>query len=612
LLLAHRRTLVIRMLKMVELCDVNTLLYFCSFIFCCTVIKCNFCNFCSVVGNRVDFLFGGQSLPTFYTFLVYFERFLSENIPICVVFDGVKPQGKSITLTQRRKQLVNVTEDVLTKASMCDGGSRQLFTQRVMVEALLYLQQKYSSSFVIVHSALGEGDADVVRLARHLNAYAVVANDYDYIILLSTTPRIAYIPIDNIDFRGTEFRSFPAWEYQLAGAKGPKDAWIEFSKEDCLLLAAAAQEQKKDFAQQQGKHFASLSLGNVKYAAPDSKFGYSQFKMCSNAEGVVSLQDVRQPNILVLRYDVKDISLGLGLEESSLPAFATLVGCDFLPFQLLRGFHRDIGTMRRQGETHDVIPVVASLVRQHAEWSHLSAAAATGGSAFPFPFDEQFFSRAPPPPPAAPVTAAPVTSEVVSPAEMSNMARESILFFNLHRNRDELMLAAALLQTGLFRSFQSGLLDSRLVKCLVCNLDSISMPPAKELTNSRYNSRVNDNCYPLMAVAIKLLERLALANASRGCSASDDDNNNINLVVTTQQKVAAVLQAYNLESILTVTRPSSGGLEGDANLAAHAILDIMHQFYASCDMDASPILESILEGAHQEGAKVEVTEVCNC
>ena len=575
----------------------------------------------------------------FYTFLTYFERFLSENIPICVVFDGVKPRNKAMTLSHRRNVDISVTDEVMSTATMLMAGSRQLFTRKVMIEALQFLQRKYSPQHVIVHNALGEADAEVVRIAHHLQAYAVVANDYDFLILLSNTPGIAFIPIDNFSFRGTEYRSYPAWEYQpiQTGAGTDADGWIEFTKEECIRLGAAAlscsdkgNKNKKDF-------IVSVQLGDVIRSPADERFGYSQFEIRGkpNKAGDKPLTGgslryaVRQPNILAVRYDIRDISLGLGLEEASLPAFATLVGSDFLPHPQLRGVHSYIGTLRRQGEKPDVIPAVAALVRQHAEWSQISAAAVRdeggegegegeeGGkeTGVLFPFNESFFARI-----ASSSSQhhgelhSPDATSVVSPADMSKMARAAIGFFSLHRNPEEFLLAAALILSGLFPTFQAGLLETRVVKCLVTHNRVISMPNAMELTGSHYDSNSNDNCYPLMAVVINLLKRLALVHSASSPPENNEvvagqSNDDMMSIQHAHRELSTVLRLHNMESILEVTRPSRAAQnEGNADTdtvrdremerklerkhVRGKLVHIMQRFCASWDLDPSLVLSA--------------------
>lgn len=510
----------------------------------------------------------------FFNFLLYFERFVSENIPICVVFDGVKPPNKAMTLSTRRQQYVSIADEILTSATMNNLGSRELFTRKVMIESLQFLQRKYSQTQVIIHCALGEGDAEVIRMAQHLHAYAVIGNDYDHVVLLSSAPDIAFVPIDNISFRGTEFRSFPCWDYKKNVASSSSEEWIELSKEDCVLLDSAHKRKNEPF---------SVHLSNDMLAVqsdPDIETGYMQYEIrFKTRDNVFTRRTLRQPNILVLRYDIHDICLGLGLEEGSLPAFATLVGCDFLPGPVLKDFHSYIGTLRRQGASSDIIPAVASLVRQHADWSYLNP------SSVSFPFDESFFARA--------VDG----SHEISPQDMCEMAKASVGFFTLRRDPQEYMLGAALLLTGLFPSFQGGLVEARVAQCLVHNSDHFSMPQPMELSDSNFHSNVNVQLYPLMRVVIALLERLGKSFFRQVMLLRLDEELDIvsehRLLESTQIRIATVLKSYDFDSILDVTRRRRGKLDDvspNSEAAASEIYQIMHQFYSICDSDASQVL----------------------
>ena len=455
-----------------------------------------------------------------------------------------------MTLSKRREMEVSFADKVLNQGTMLNG-SRELFTRKVMIEALYQLQQKYSRRNVIIHNALGEADSEVVRVARELNAYAIVGNDYDFVVLLSNAPDIAYIHIDNIAFRGTEQRSYPSWEYQRSDNKD----WDEFTKEECLRLDSAF-KSSRDF-------FVPVSIGNVVRGDADKRFGYSQFKLRVSGSG--EFVAVRQPNILVLKFDVRDIFLGLGLEETSIPAFATLVGCDFLPYHLLRDFHKNIGILKRQGDVQDIIPSVAALVRQHGEWSQLLTTS-------PFPFNEHFFARF--------SNGHEEMANELSPKEMSTMARASVEFFSLQRDREELLLGAVLLLTGLFDSFSRGLLEARVVKYLVRSSDTISMPPPMELSTSIYNSRVNENLYPLMGILMKLMK--TIANGSKS-SCKYDDLEDAACFSICYKNLIAVLDHHEIESILDLTRCRSEQRE-NFQAAIVEISDHMYQFFSSLSL----------------------------
>lgn len=437
------------------------------------------------VGNRVDSVHGGESLHMFMTFLKFFERFATEQIPICVIFDGVKLAAKKKTLLRRRRSSVvgNKAVNKSTKAALTsEMFDRSLFARSVMIEALRVISNRYPG-YVLVRCALAEGDSDCVRFARELRAYAVIGNDFDFVILMAQAPEVKFISIFAIIFSGTSHRSYPEWKYQ----KGL--SWIEFSPENCALLHSAFQEWRVGGAGKQRRvRFSQLGSGLadvVTFERSDINGRELQVRFLTYVDNKPEVFVVKRPMINCRYYDAEMIASALGVDSTSLPILATCIGSDFLPQDDLKRFHQDIGVLQQAGgwlKRSDIVPTVAAMVRQSLGESSMNS----------------------------------LRSEVCRMLSSSDFGIDAskvnatLDFFTLQPLREEKVIQIFLRILRLWYPLRDGYLEPNVLKILSSG-GRLRCPPTMEIGRFKniFHSNMNENMLPLMNLFVTLFDECA-------------------------------------------------------------------------------------------------------
>lgn len=437
-----------------------------------------------VVGNRVDSVHGGESLHMFATFMKYFERFVTEKVPICVVFDGIKVEAKRKTLLKRRQSRYvgnKLTQQGGTPELTSEMFDRCLFTRQVMLEALTELAMR-DPNFVKIQCAVGEGDSDCVRLARQLNAYAVVGNDFDYVVLMSQAPEVKYISIFSIMFTGTMHRSYPGWRYKKNDA-----TWVEFTPENCetLHVAFTAWFSRWSLDRHQVQISESQDQNQfeaVTFMRSDADQREISLYFTTQENGNPVVWEVQRPRITFRYYDSPMIATALGVDASSLPVLATFIGSDFLPQSDLRKFHEDIGVLKqpRGGlKLSDIIPAAAATVRESIGGPSADSLHAAARRLLSVP---QFG------------------------IDVGNVDA-TMDFFTLRPLQEELAMRVWLQALQLWQPFRAGLIEPNVLRALSAG-GILRCPPTLEigLMDNCYHSNMNHLMAPLMDVFGGLFE----------------------------------------------------------------------------------------------------------
>jgi hypothetical protein len=308
------------------------------------------------VGNRVDSVHGGESLHMYATYLKFFQRFMEEQIPICVVFDGIKLASKKATLIGRHKQA-----NSQASAELCsENYGRSLFARRIMLEVLQALSTTHPG-WVIVRNAVAEADGDCVKLARDLGAFGVIGNDSDYFALLAHAPAVKYISILSLAFTGTMHRYYPGWEFE------DKHGCKEFELVDCNALHEHFRAWRQTGAVGRTTlHLAGGKNRSVAFCRSDDNPRDFTMLYQSGLE-VIDVRRVKRPVISCRYFDSSMFAAALGIDVESMPVLAAFIGTDFLPQSDLRKFHEEIGVLVQASgwlDWADIPRSAAAMVRE--------------------------------------------------------------------------------------------------------------------------------------------------------------------------------------------------------------------------------------------------------